>query len=262
MFWETKNISSLEFLKQTDEFEMDVDIPAGFKEGKYSVGLVAKSGDENFIVWTPSMPDITIAITQDEGGEETVFSNVQLCTSELEVLKDNERDDVIQVRVYELYNYSNTVFDGTIGLLITNMSDLRNIVFGQTVTKNEFLPSELESEPFILTGKIPQDLPDGNYRLFVVSYPFGWETYDKLMLYSLIDKNEEPKTCYLPMVVSGETVNVAGKIFRRTSTEINKVAGNRKSERRGLVHTARDACPKSERKEFISEKGRKFLLSD
>lgn len=255
-----KNISNLEFLKQTDEFEIDIDIPAGFKEGKYSVGLMAKSGDENFIVWTPSMPDITIAITQGESEEETNSLNVQLCTSELEVLEDNERDDIIQVRVYELYNYSNTVFDGTIGMLITNMSDLRNIVFGQTVTKNEFLPFELESEPFILSGKIPQDLPDGNYRLFVVSYPFGWETYDKLMLYSLIDKNEKPKTCYLPMVVNGETVNVAGKIFSRTSTEINEVTGNKKLNGEVLYTLQGIPVQSPERTGIYIRKGKKVFV--
>lgn len=208
-------------------------IPESFEDGIYSVRIVGVSEDgKQTVMYSRSVPQIMVS--KKPYGEETPTELTLLCSSEFEVFKTADSDSLINVRVYELFNYSDELLEGDLQLEIA--TDDGNFVMniGTSVWHPAFESQEVEPAPIALFGAIPDTLSSGHYRLYATFYPS--EQYiafaNRIKFYDRVDPTEVPTEYFLPMEVLENEILINGVSFSKTTTGIKSVSIQKDSSSR------------------------------
>ena len=212
----------IQYLESKSSLTIPFVIPDTFEEGKYFVRIVGVSEDgKQTVMYSRSVPQITVS--KNPYGEDTPTGLTLLCSSEFEVFKAVDSDSLINVRVYELFNYSDDLLEGDLQLEIA--ADDGNYVMniGTSVWHPAFESQEVEPAPVTLFGAIPDSLSNGHYRLYATFYPSGQYLANRIKFYDRIDPKEVPTEYFLPMEVKDNEVIVNGVSFSKMTSDIKTV---------------------------------------
>lgn len=212
----------IQYLESKSSLTIPLVIPDTLKEGKYAVRIVGISEDgKQTVMYSRSVPQITVS--KNPYGEETPAGLTLLCSSEFEVFKTENSDSLLNMRVYELFNFSDELMEGDLQLEIA-MDDGNSVMnIGTSVWHPAFASQEVEPTPITLCGAIPDTLSNGHYRLYATFYPSGQYLANRIKFYDRIDPNEVPTEYFLPMEVKNNEVIVNGVSFSKMTSGIKTV---------------------------------------
>jgi hypothetical protein len=202
----------IQYLESKSSLTIPFVIPDTFEEGKYFVRIVGISEDgKQTVMYSRSAPQITVS--KNPYGEETPTGLTLLCSSEFEVFKTIDSDSLLNVRVYELFNYSDDMQEGDLQLEIAADDGISVMNIGTSVWHPAFESQEVETAPITLFGAIPDTLSNGHYRLYATFYPSGQYLANRIKYYDRIDPKEVPTEYFLPLEVKDNEVIVNGVFF-------------------------------------------------
>ena len=209
----------ISYLESKNSITIPFVIPENFEEGNYTVKVVGINEDgQQTVMYSRSVPQITVSL--NPYGEETPSGITLLCSSEFEVFKQAEVDSILNVRVYELFNYSDNLLEGDLQLEIASDDGTSITPIGTSVWHPAFEAQEVESAPISLIGSVPDTLSNGKYRLYVLFYPAGQSLSNRVKFYDRIDPSEVPTEYYLPMSVTDDAIIVNGVSFSKMTNSI------------------------------------------
>lgn len=212
-------IEPIQYLETQNNLSIPLVIPDTFNEGKYTVKVVGiNDNDEQTVMYSRSAPQITIS--QNPYGDETPEGITLLCSSEFEIFKLVDDDSLLNVRVYELFNYSDNILEGDLQLEIASDEGLPITTIGTSIWHPAFGAQEVEVSPITLVGSIPNTLSNGRYRLYVLFYPAGQLLSHRVKYYDRIDPKEVPIEYYLPMTINDKEIIVNGVSFTRIASSV------------------------------------------
>lgn len=212
----------ISYLESKTNITIPFVIPENCEEGKYIVKVVGINEDgQQTVMYSRSAPQITVSL--NPYGEDFPSGITLLCSSEFEVFKQTEIDSVLNVRVYELFNYSNNLLEGDLQLEIASDDGTSITTIGTSVWHPAFEAQEVESIPISLFGSVPGTLCNGKYRLYVLFYPVGQSLSNRVKFYDRMDSSEVPTEYYLPMFVTDDAIIVNGVSFSRTTSNISSI---------------------------------------
>ena len=218
---EKTQIDDIPFLESQSNINISFVIPDTFEEGKYTVKLVGINGDGLLTeMYSRSFPQIIVS--NNPYGDEESESLTLLCASEFEVFKLADQDSVLNMRVYELFNYSDDLQKGDLQLELATEDGTSIMTMGTSVWHPELESQGVESSPVTLLGSIPNTLSNGKYRLYVLFYPSGQSISNRVKFYDRATPEDVPVEYFLPMEVKDNLVTVNGISFGKNPTVVQQ----------------------------------------
>lgn len=216
----SKAVNNLDFLTGTNRITIECHTPEGLKEGKY--GIVLKGGINEHELFDINMPN-TISITVGENADDnSILKNATLCTSEIEAFQRDEDAAMINLRVYEMFNYSEETFTGTIQPIIKNRNNKIVSLLPDTIFLNEMLSRDMLDTPVVFSFNVPDSLEAGAYKLFIGVIDANTNVYNDIMFYDCVS-NEEPSEYYLDMIIFDNEVRIGNHVFQRYPTVVESL---------------------------------------
>lgn len=212
----------IQYLESKSSLTIPFIIPDTFEEGKYAVRIVGiNEDDKQTVMYSRSVPQITVS--NNPYGEETPTGLTLLCSSEFEVFKNADSDSLLNVRIYELFNYSDDLLEGDLQLEIATDDGTSLMNIGTSVWHPAFESQEVEPAPITLFGAIPDTLSNGHYRLYATFYPSRQYLANRIKFYDRIDPTEVPTEYFLPMEIKDNEILVNGVSFSKMTACIKMV---------------------------------------
>ena len=209
-------IDPIPFLENISNQNFSFTLPETIEEGKYNVKLIGINNDGQITeMYSRSSPQITVS--RNPYGDEESDGLTLLCSSEFEVYKQTELDSILNVNIYELYNYSDEILEGDLQLEIASKDGTSIMTIGTSVWHPAFGAQEAEQFPVTLYGSVPDSLSNGEYRLYVLFYPVGQSSACRVKFYDRIDPTKVPVEYYLPMIISDKGIVVNNVSFPNTT---------------------------------------------
>lgn len=254
---EKQNTEPLPYLESQEQLTLSLNVPDTIPAGEYTVSLAGftESG-ECFLLYTNGMPRITLLpLSNEEMGDS--LSEARLGASEFEVFKLTSNPETLNVRVYELYNFSEETQCGYLGLEIITLNGEHAATVGSPAWVQRLEAQTVSSAPVTLSGSIENPLADGDYRMHVLFMPQGENASYKVPLYDWADPESSQQDFYFPVTVKGCEIIVNGIIFSSTPTGI-KAASYQENDSYYSLQGHREDAP--QRKGVYIRRGRKVLV--
>lgn len=212
-------VDAIPYLENQTNLAIPFVIPENLDEGNYLVKVVGIDDDKiQTAMYSRSTPEIIVS--RNPYGEGTSFGTTMLCSSEFEVYKQADTDSLLNVRVYELFNYSDDLLEGDFQLEIAGDDGESIMTIGTSVWHPAIEPNMIESSPLTLMGAIPDTLCNGIYRIYVIFYPADRSIANRVKLFDPANLSKVPNEYYLPMIVADNEVVVNGVSFSRIISSI------------------------------------------
>lgn len=251
-------IEPISYFESQHDLTIQFVVPDTLPEGKYFVKLISvNSGGEIAEIYSHSSPHIIISYNPygEVKDEDTL-----LCSSEFEIFKQNNIDDYINLRIYELFNYSNDLLDGYIQMEIASEDGTSITTIGNSVWMPALDSQEVTSSPITLLGTIPSELSYGHYRLYVLFYPSGQSTSNRIKFFERTNPIYKPIEYFLPMDVYECEAIINGISFPRVSTTIrNRAISSLQKEHYFNLQGIRQVGKPSQKGLYIINRGCKVI---
>lgn len=224
-------VDAIPYLESQHNLIIPFVIPDTFNEGKYSVRVVGLNEDGmQTLMYSRSAPEVIVSL--NPYGEESPSGTNLLCSSEFEIFKQENVDSLLNVRVYELYNYSDDLLEGDLQIEVANDEGVSIMTIGTSVWHQAIEPQIVEPLPMVLTGAIPDTLSNGQYRLYVLFFPIDRSMATRVKIYDPAEPSKVPAEHYLEMKVADDMVEIDGVTFARMTSNLKPLV---------IEHTHKDA---------------------
>ena len=216
-------IDTIPYLESQNNLIIPFGIPESFEEGSYSVRVVGINEEgKQTVMYSRTVPQITVSY--NPYGEEEPEGITLLCSSEFEVFKQSDVDSLLNLRVYEIYNYSNYLLEGDLQLEIASDDGTSILNIGSSVWHPAIEPQMVDPTPIILTGSVPDTLSNGQYRLYIVFYPIDRTMANRVKFFDYAEPSKVPVDYFLPMRITDDVIDICGVTFERIKTNIKPLS--------------------------------------
>lgn len=212
-----KKIGELTFLKGTNRFTIECNLPSEIEEGKYNV--VIKAENKVGFSFRVNMPEDVNIIIGDSPIDNDDLENSVICTSEIEVYKQPTDETKINMRVYEVFNYNDDTFTGWLQPVLTDRKENPIVFFSDSILLSEMLSKDFLNEPIEFHFHVTSDLPDGSYRLYLFAKPIEKNNLYDVRYYNMAE-TDFPHKYYLDVIIINKEVRIGNVCFQRIPTSI------------------------------------------
>lgn len=248
------DIETLYYLNNVSDLHIPVTIPDTMASGVYNLTLKGFDTEGRSAILYPN-DTLPIFIFTYKASNDSI----QLCSSDIEVVDKNSSAD-IHLRAYELFNYSELPIIGYIYMKITKSDDdNRTAIIGDSVSIPYIEAKTLRSNPVMLTGSIPDTLPDGDYRLTLVYRNSKSSHFINVKLYDWVYPEIPPRDFYFPITKTDNTITI-GNIVPPYNTTNVKTLSDETSKNDGYYTLQGIKIPVPPTNGIYIHKGRKILV--
>lgn len=208
------------YLESQSNLQIPFVIPDTLEEGVYSVNVIGIDDEENQII-TYSYSSPQIIVSHNTHKEEEQTDTILLCSSEYEIFKQPNADNLLNIKIYELFNYSDYILEGELKLEIATEDGISLMTIGTALQHPAIESQEVDLAPSILSGTIPSTLKNGLYRLYVLFYSSNQVSGNRVRYYNRANPTEVPVEYFLPIEINDEEIIVNGVSFAKQTTDIH-----------------------------------------
>lgn len=214
-----KTVNEYHFLEGIENLSLDIVVPQDLPNGDYTLKLLSKRTDANewHPVFSANYPTLTISaggISQPENQEVATLG-----CSDVEFLMTEDKSD-IYVRLYEIVSLKEKAFVGDIYMMLCDKYGKSLATISEVVHPEEMGYLDVLKAPIDLHGKITEEWPDGEYRLYFGAKHIEEEKGSYIMYYDWTILGKAPSEYYFDLSILNGVVTVNGKTYMSEPTSI------------------------------------------